>query len=91
MSESEVKWYLYIPLAIIGFLFAVLIIASFNQEWLLTPLDLPAPSRLSLLVFSLLGGMFFFGMCQLGYYIWKASLYLVDKFSTFTHEKRSET
>ena len=90
MSESKVEWSFYIPLSLIGYLFAVLLIAKYNQEWLLSPLNLPPFNRLSLLTFSLFGGILFFGMCQFGYYIWKGSLYIVSKFSRFTHAKRTE-
>ena len=88
MSESKVEWYFYVPLSLIGYIFAVLLIATYNQEWLLSPLNLPTTNRLSLLTFSLLGGICFFGMCQFGYYIWKGALYVVNKFSRFTHEER---
>jgi len=90
MSESEVKWQFYILLSSIGYLFAVLLIAKYNQEWLLAPLNLPHFNRLSLLTFSLFGGICFFGMCQFGYYIWKGSLYIVSWFSRFTSEKEEQ-
>jgi hypothetical protein len=79
MSENKVEWPWYIPLSIIGFLFAVLLIGAFNMEWLVQPLNLPPWNRLSLLFFSLFGGTLFFGMIQFGYYVWKGSLFIVDK------------
>ena len=90
MSESKVEWQFYMILSLIGYVFSVLLIAMYNQEWLLMPLTLPPFNRLSLLTFSLFGGIFFFGMCQFGYYIWKGSLYIVNKVPRFTSDKRME-
>lgn len=79
--ETELEWHHYIPLSLIGFLFGVLLLAIANQERLLRPLTTPTFSRLSLLFFSWFGGICFIGMLRFGYYIWKGTLYLVNRIS----------
>lgn len=91
MSESKIEWQFYVPLSLIGYLFVVLLIATYNQEWLLSPMTLPHFNRLSLLTFSLFGGILFFGMIQFGFYVWRASLFIVKKLtSIFPNGSRSQ-
>jgi len=88
---NEMKWYDYIPLSIIGFIFSVLLIGIFNLDWLITPLNLSInDNRLTILFCSLLSGICFFGMIQLGFYIWSLSLFIIDKISTIIHNKRKK-
>jgi len=87
---SETSWNDYIPLAVMGFLSAILIIGVTDVNWLLTPIDLPTTThRLSLLFFSLFYGICFFGMVQFGFFIWKGVSYLLDKLTVLYTEKRS--
>ena len=77
---SETNWINYIPLAVMGFIFSVLIIGVTDIYWLTTPLNLSIiDNRLDLLFFSFFGGSCFFGMVQFGFFIWKGALFILDK------------
>ena len=77
---SETNWINYIPLAVMGFIFSVLIIGVTDINWLTTPLNLSIiDNRLNLLFFSFFGGSCFFGMVQFGFFIWKGGLFILNK------------
>lgn len=87
---SKIDWKHYIPLALIGFLSFVLLIGLVDITGLLKPIRMPIiVTRLTLLVFSVFGGIMFFGMVQLGFFVWKGTLFIINKVSRFIHERRS--